>query len=343
MPESLAGREVLVTGGLGFIGSNLVIQLVERGAKVTVLDRVSGEFGGRLDNLREVSRAVAIVDGDIRNDAALNELLPGKDVVFWLAAQVSHPLSMSDPLTDVDINLRSQLQMLEVCRRKAPTTTIVSTSTRQVYGRTTQHPVSETHPTSPVDVNGISKLAAEHCYRLYSEVYGLRTLSFRLTNTYGPRMDLGSPGRGFINACLSQALHGDPVTFFGTGEQTRDFTFVDDVVDALLLAAVQKSDFGRTYNLSGPSPCSLKQFVMTLNQYLPVSVRTVPFPNERLAIDVGDYWGDSTAWHQKTGWLANTKLEAGLKRTVEYFLNHRACWESSTASRASTTTDGRVK
>ncbi len=341
MSESVAGRHVLVTGGLGFIGSNLVIQLVKRGAKVTVLDRVSGEFGGRMENLREVSRDVAICDGDVRDDAVLNQLLPGKDVVFCLAAQVSHPLSMTDPLKDVDINLRSQLQLLEVCRLKSPETKVVSTSTRQVYGRTLQHPVSETHPTFPVDVNGISKLAAEHCSRLYSEVYGLRTLTFRLTNTYGPRMDLLSPGRGFINACLGQALRGEPVTLFGTGEQVRDFTFVDDVVDALILAAGQSSDFGRTYNLSGPEPCSLKQFVMTLHQSLPVSIRTVPFPDERLAIDVGNYWGDSSAWNRRTGWQADTSLEEGLKRTVEYFLSHRDCWENPQGIRMTDASDGR--
>jgi len=332
MSSSLAGQKVLVTGGLGFIGSNLVIQLAGCGAEVTVLDRVSGEFGGRVENLRKVSGNVTIVDGDIRDDAALNELVPGKDVVFCLAAQVSHPLSMTDPLRDLDINLRAQLQLLEVCRLKSQETRIVSTSTRQVYGRTTQHPVSESHPTHPVDVNGISKLAAEHCHRLYSEVYGLRTLSFRLTNTYGPRMDLLSPGRGFINTCLSQALRGEPVTLFGTGDQTRDFTFVDDVVEALMLAAGQHSEFGQTYNLSGPEPCSLKQFVMTLNQYLPVSIRTVPFPDERLAIDVGNYWGDSSAWHQRTGWRATTSLDVGLKRTVEYFGNHRECWERPSAA-----------
>lgn len=319
MSDCLTGRRVLVTGGLGFIGSNLVLHLVKRGASVTVLDRVSGEFGGSADNLREVADRIRLVDGDVRDDAILSTVVPGNDVIFSMAAQVSHPLSMADPLHDLDVNLRSQLQLLEVCRRSSSNAIIIAASTRQVYGRTHRHPVSESHPTSPVDVNGISKLAAEHCYRLYAEVHGLRTLSFRLTNTYGPRMDLQSPGRGFINTCLSQALRNEPVTLFGSGEQIRDFTYVDDVVLAMLLGAEQTSDFGRSYNLSGTQPCSLRQFVQTLNQHLPVALQTVPFPEERLAIDVGNYWGDSSAWRERTGWTARTSLDDGLRTTVAYF------------------------
>ncbi len=329
MSDRLAGRKVLVTGGLGFIGSNLVIQLLKRGACVTVLDKVSGEFGGSVDNLREVANRIQLIDGDVRDEVILSDLVPGHDAIFCLAAQVSHPLSMTDPLHDLDVNLRSQLQLLEVCRRSSSKATIIAASTRQVYGRTHQHPVSESHQTSPVDVNGISKLAAEHCYRLYAEVYGLKTLSFRLTNTYGPRMDLQSPGRGFINACLRQALQNEPVTLFGSGNQIRDFTFVDDVVHAMLLGAEQESDFGRSYNLSGAQPYSLRQFVLTLNQHLPVTIQTVPFPEERLAIDVGDYWGDSSAWSQRTGWTARTSLHDGLKSTVEYFCSAPSRWRKA--------------
>lgn len=326
MSDCLTGRRVLVTGGLGFIGSNLVLHLVKRGSRVTVLDKVSGEFGGSVDNLREVLAEVTIADGDIRDGAILDDLVPGSDMIFCLAAQVSHPLSMADPLHDLDVNLRSQLQLLEVCRRSCSDATIITASTRQVYGRTLRHPVSESYSTLPVDVNGISKLAAEHCYRLYAEVYGLKTLSFRLTNTYGPRMDLRSPGRGFINACLSQALRGEPVTLFGSGEQIRDFTFVDDVVQAMLAGAEQTSDFGRTYNLSGSQPYSLREFVQTLSQHLPVTIQTVPFPEERLAIDVGNYWGDSSAWRERTGWTARTSLTDGLKTTVEYFRSASNRW-----------------
>jgi nucleoside-diphosphate-sugar epimerase len=322
MFETWLGRRVLVTGGLGFIGSNLVLELVSHGAQVTVIDRTGGQYGGDLRNVDSVAHQIVLRDADIRDSQALAECVPEHEIIFCLAGQVSHSNSMTDPLTDLDINCRASLQLLEICRQSNPDARLIFTSTRQVYGRPQTCPVDEHHPLCPVDVNGISKVAAEHLLRLYWEVHGIRSISLRLTNTYGPRMDLKSPGRGFINVCLGQALRGDVVSLFDSGDQQRDFTFVADVVQALMLAARQQSGWGAAYNLSHPEPCSLRKFVSVLSQFIDVRVEQVPFPPDRRAIEVGDYWGNSNRFRQLTGWVAKTGLEEGLRETVQFFLQH---------------------
>lgn len=319
MSETWSGRRVLVTGGLGFIGSNLVMELVQLGARVAVIDCPDGRYGGSAGNLGHLIDQVQIYDVDLLDADGLHQHAADSDVIFCLAGQVSHPNSMQDPLTDLDINCRVQLQLLEACRHWAPQTKLVFTSSRQVYGRPQTHPVDEDHPVHPVDVNGISKMAAEQFFRLYWDVYGIRSVCLRLTNTYGPRMDLTSAGRGFTNVCLSRVLRGDVVTLFGTGEQRRDFMYVDDVVEALILAADQESGFGLAYNLSHPCPCSLQDFVRTLQNFVNVQVQFIPFPPDRLSIDVGDYTGCSRRFQNLTGWKAKTSLEDGLRATIDYF------------------------
>lgn len=323
MPEAWSGCTVLVTGGLGFIGSNLVIELVRQGAHVTVIDRSAGQHGGNIRNIDSVADRIVLHDADIRDADSMSRIVPGHEVIFCVAGQVSHPNSMTDPLLDLDTNCRAQLQLLEICRRSNPDVRLVFTSTRQVYGRPLTQPVNEQHPLRPVDVNGVSKMAAEHFFRLYREVHGIRSISLRLTNTYGPRMDLKSAGRGFINVCLAQALRGDVITLFGTGDQLRDFTCVADVVQALLMAGQQQSGWGGVYNLSHPEPCGLREFVSVLGRIIDVRLELVPFPPDRLSIDVGDYCGCSRRFHELTGWVAGTRLEEGLRETVEFFLKHR--------------------
>lgn len=323
MPEAWSGCTVLVTGGLGFIGSNLVIELVRQGAYVTVIDRSAGQHGGNIHNIESVAERIVLLDADIRDADSMSRIVPGHEVVFCIAGQVSHPNSMTDPLQDLDTNCRAQLQLLEICRHSNPDARLVFTSTRQVYGRPLTRPVNEQHSLRPVDVNGISKMAAEHFFRLYREVYGIRSISLRLTNTYGPRMDLKSAGRGFINVCLAQALRGDVITLFGTGDQLRDFTYVNDVVRALMLAAQQQTGWGGAYNLSHSEPCGLRDFVSVLGKLIAVRLQLIPFPQDRLAIDVGDYSGCSRSFQDLTGWVAGISLEEGLRETVEFFLRHR--------------------
>lgn len=323
MSGIMAGQRVLVTGGLGFIGSNLVLELVSQGARVTVVDLPHAGTGANLFNIHPVWSDVELHEIDVRDSSRLAPLVDQQDFIFCLAGQVSHSASMRQPLLDLDVNCRSHLALLEVCRTHHSDARLVFASTRQLYGRPRYLPVDEQHPTCPVDVNGVSKLAAEQLFRLYHENYGIRSVSLRLTNTYGPRMDLGNPEKGFANVFLARALRGDPLVVYGTGEQRRDFNYVTDVVSALLLAATTEAAYGTALNLAHPENHSLNDFVAILSRLLPVQSQQVPFPPERQAIDVGDYYGSFHRMHALTGWSPAVDLSAGLERTVDFFLQHR--------------------
>jgi UDP-glucose 4-epimerase len=317
--ESWRGKRVLVTGGIGFIGSNLAIRLVELGARVQLVDSMLPAYGADLANVEPVRERLRVNFSDVRDRHSLGWLVRGEDVIFSLAGQVSHLDSMVDPETDLEINCRSQLSLLESCRKVNPSVRIVFASTRQLYGRPEYLPVDERHPLRPVDVNGINKLAAEMYYTLYHRVHGLATVSLRLTNTYGPRMDLHSDRKGFVGVFLRQALAGETVRIYGTGEQRRDFNYVDDVVDALLLAAESDRLLGQSLNLGHPSTYSLIEFVETLARFAPFRWERVPFPPELAAIDIGDYYGAFAAFAAATGWSPRIDLADGLARTVEWF------------------------
>src|SRR5574341_1527335 len=235
MSDSLRGRRVLILGGMGFIGSNLAIRLVERGADVTIVDSMLPQYGGNLENVEPVHERVHINFSDIRDQYSLSYLVRDMDVIY----------SMADPLTDLDINCRSQLAILESCRQHNPGAIIVYASTRQLYGRPQYLPVDEKHPVEPVDVNGINKLAAENYYSLYSQVHGMKCVSLRLTNTYGPRQHLRGNTQGFAGIFIRLAISGQKIRIFGTGQQLRDFNYVDDVVDAFLVAADKPDLYGK--------------------------------------------------------------------------------------------------
>ena len=316
-------RRVLVLGGLGFIGSNLALALVARGAAVTVVDSMVPGQGANLFNVEPVRERITVNIADIRDPQSLGVLVRGPEVIFSLAAQVSHIASMRDPLTDEDINCKSQLSLLECCRRHNPGARIVFTSTRQLYGRPRYLPVDEQHPVAPVDVNGVSKYAAEMYYRLYHEVYGLRSVVLRLTNTYGPRLNLWGAGPGFISVFLRQALNGRRIDVFGTGRQRRDFNYVDDVVEALLLAGADEQLDGDVFNLGHPEHKSLLELVGILQKYADVDSACIPFPKEYEAIEMGDYYGDFTKFRAATGWTPGTDLETGIGATIRFFREHQ--------------------
>ena len=237
MSEFYRGKRVLITGGAGFIGSNLAIRLVDLGARVQIVDSMLPAYGADLANIEPIRGKVRLNFSDIRDRHSLGYVIKDEDLIFSLAGQVSHMDSMQDPMTDLEINCRSQLSLLECCRHGNPDVKIVFASTRQIYGRPEYVPVDERHPLNPVDVNGINKLAAEMYYTLYHDVYSIPTVSLRLTNTYGPRMDLKSAGKGFVGVFVRMALAGETIRIFGDGTQRRDFNYVDDVVQALLVSA----------------------------------------------------------------------------------------------------------
>ena len=322
MRAAFAGARVVITGGLGFIGSSLAARLVELGGDVVLVDSLIPEYGGNPFNIAPVRDAVTVNVSDIRDVHALRYLLTDCRYLFNLAGQTSHLDSMTDPLTDLEINCRSQLTLLEACRAVCPDITVVFASTRQIYGKPRAVPVDETHMLHPVDVNGVNKMAGEAYHILYHDVYGLKATALRLTNTYGPRMRIKDARQTFVGVWLRQILEGKPFEVWG-GEQLRDFTYVDDAVEAFLLAAVMPETKGRVFNLGGERVLSLKELADALvaanggGEYV---VRT--FPPERKRIDIGDYYADDELFRCTTGWQPHVPIEEGLRRSLAYFRDH---------------------
>jgi UDP-glucose 4-epimerase len=313
---------VLVTGGLGFLGSNLARRLVELGARVTLVDNLEPNQGGLRHNISGVEHRLQVEIGDLRDQAVLERVLPGQELIFNLAGQTSHLDSMQNPELDLELNCRAHLCLLEAWRRLAPEARTVFASTRQIYGRPDYLPVDEAHPLRPVDINGVHKLAGESYHRLYGEVYGLKASILRLTNTYGPRMRVKDARQTFLGVWISLALQGKSFDVWG-GEQLRDFAYVDDTVEALLLAAAHPDAMGLTFNLSGAEPPSSLLFAARLLSRLtgaPFEVKS--FPPERRRIDIGDYYADDSSFRRLTGWSPVVGLEEGTRRTLDYFREH---------------------
>ena len=320
---SLNGKKVLVTGGLGFIGSNLAMRLVRDGADVTLMDSMLDEYGANLFNIKDIKDKVKINYSDMRDEHSLRYIARDKDYIFNLAGQVSHQDSMNQPFMDLEVNVRAQLTLLETCRHYNPNAVIVFSGTRQIYGSPQYLPVDEKHPLLPPDVNGINKLAAEYYHRLYTKVYGVRSVCLRLTNTYGPRQLIKNARQGFIGWFVNRVVTGNPIQLFGTGEQIRDFTHVDDVVEAMIRVAETPECYGDVYNLAGPK-ASLKRVGELLVQYAGQgSLEIVPFPEERKKIDIGDFYGNSAKLEKATGWKIQVSLEDGLKDMVEYYMKNK--------------------
>lgn len=314
-----AGRRVLITGGLGFIGSNLARELIRLGAKVSIVDSLVPEYGGNRRNLAGVASRVKVHVADVRDWPRLPSLVRGQDFLFNLAGQTSHMDSMTDPQTDLDINCRAQLAILEACRLHNPGIRIVFASTRQIYGRPDYLPVDERHPLRPVDVNGINKLAGESFHLLYSRVHGIAATALRLTNTIGPRMRVKDARQTFVGVWVRRLVEGEPFEVWG-GDQLRDFTYVDDAVEAFLLAAARPEAVGQVFNLGGPPRVTLQrlaELLVEVNRGGAFVVRE--FPADRRKIDIGDYFADGRLIARRLGWRPRTDLRTALARTVAYY------------------------
>lgn len=317
------GKSALVTGGLGFIGSNLARSLADLGAKVTAVDSLLPDYGGNLFNLAGYEDKLRINVADVRGHG-MKHLVKGQQVLFNLAGQVSHIDSMSDPFTDLEINCTSQLWILEAVRQQNPELKIVYAGTRQIYGSPQYLPVDEKHPLRPTDVNGINKISGELYHLVYHSVYGIRACSLRLTNTYGPRQLIKHSRQGFIGWFLRQALLGEEIQVFGDGSQQRDFNHVSDVVDALLRAGASDAADGQVFNLGGEAPIALAELVRMLVEIAGHgSYRLVPFPAERKRIDIGDFYGDATKIRNALGWAPLLPLRRGLEETLAYYRAHK--------------------
>jgi len=316
----ISNKKVLITGGLGFIGSNLARRLVGCGNSVTVVDSLIPEYGGNLRNLHDLRDKIVVNLSDVRDPFSINELIKGQDYLFNLAGQTSHLDSMNDPFTDLDINAKAQLSILEACRKNNCDIRIVFASTRQIYGKPQYLPVDEKHPLSPVDINGINKIAGEQYHLLYNQVHEIRSSVLRLTNTYGPRMRIKDARQTFLGIWIRNLLEGKPIQVYGDGEQRRDYNYVDDLVDALIIAATENKAVGNVYNLGAPDPMSLSETAKIMcHGFEAASWNLVPFPKDRKAIDVGDFICDYSSISSAFGWEPKIKFEEGIKRSLEYF------------------------
>ncbi|MBN2083878.1 MAG: NAD-dependent epimerase/dehydratase family protein [Anaerolineales bacterium] len=321
--KDFAGRRVLITGGMGFIGSNLARRLANLGAEVTLLDSLPAGIGGNPYNISGYEQRLRVRAGDLRDADATADAVRGQELIFNLAGQVGHVQSMEDPLADLDINVRGQLSFLEICRRESPDAKILYGGTRQVYGPPRYLPVDEDHPVNPVDVNAVHKLAAERYHILYHRVYGLRSVVLRMTNVYGPRMRVKDGQNNFLGLWIRQLLHGEEITVYGDGSQARDLLYVEDVVDALLLAALTPGIEGRTFNLGGADSVALLELAKRMIEIHGAGTyRLITFPAGRKKIDIGSFVSDISKIRMDLGWEPITPLGEGLRQTIAYFRQH---------------------
>ncbi|MGA2094519.1 MAG: NAD-dependent epimerase/dehydratase family protein, partial [Sedimentisphaerales bacterium] len=281
------------------------------------------EYGGNLWNIEPVKDRVKVNISDVRDEHSMKYLIQNQDYLFNLAGQTSHTDSMSNPYPDLEINARAQLFILEACRKYNPGVKIVFASTRQIYGKPQYLPVDERHPQQPVDVNGINKMAGEWYHLVYNNVYGIRTCVLRLTNTYGPRMRVKDARQTFLGIWIRMLIEGKPILVFGDGKQIRDFNYIDDVIESLLLVAASDDANGQIYNLGADDPVNLKDTAeLLININGSGAYNIVPFPDDRKIIDIGDYYADYRKIRSQLGWKPATPLADGLKKTLDFYKRH---------------------
>jgi len=318
--KTFRAKKILITGGLGFIGSTLGCRLADLGAEVLLVDSLIPEYGGNFFNIDEYKQRLKVNIADVRDEHGMAYLIKGQDIIFNLAGQTSHLDSMHDPYTDLEINCRSQLSILEACRKYSPDVRIIYASTRQIYGKPDYLPVDEKHPLHPTDVNGINKMSGEWYHILYNKVYALRASALRLTNTYGPRMRVKDARQTFLGWWIRLLLEGREIEIFGDGRQLRDFNYVDDAVEAFLLTAASDEACGQIMNLGSREVIGLHDLAKLMVEINGGGkFRLIPFPPERKAIDIGDYYSDYRLAETLVGWAPKTGLRQGLARTLEYF------------------------
>ena len=323
--DEYRGEKVLVTGGLGFIGSNVAVRLVESGATVTIVDSMHPTCGANYFNIEPIKKDVEVIEGDCCNLELMSKLVRGKRFIFNLAGHVSHIESMQEPFEDLQMNAVAPLTVLEACRHENRDARIVYSGTRQAYGRPEALPVVETQLLKPVDVNGVSKMAGEWFHMVYHQAHGIHAVSLRLINTYGPRQLVKHPRQGFVGWFIKQAIEKEEIQVFGDGQQLRSFNFIDDVVDALLLAGSDDRLNGDYFNLAGVQPVSLEEFVKILLKAAGGgSYRIVPFPPEKKVIDIGSVYSSAAKFNAVTGWKARVRIDEGLPPTLEYYRRNRA-------------------
>lgn len=316
-------KRVLVTGGLGFIGSTLAMKLVDLGARVTIIDSLISSYGGNLFNIKNYEKKLQINISDVRDKFSFNYLIKNKDVLFNLAGTLSHVDSMKNPFTDLEINCNAQLSILESCRQFNPKIRIIYAGTRNQYGKPLCSPVDENHPLNPTDINGINCIAGESYHLLYYKIYKIKSCSLRMTNTFGPRHQMKHSRQGVLNWFIRKIIDGETVKIYGDGSQIRDTNYVDDVVNAFLLAGSSRKSWGHIFNLGG-TPISLKNFVKKVIKINKKGkYQFVPFPPGRRKIEIGNYSADYSKIKKILGWKPKTSIERGIKKTLNFYKKYK--------------------
>ncbi len=325
MGENISGSRILITGGLGFIGSNITQKLISLNAKVTIFDACLDPYGWNFANINEVKEKVEFIKGDIRNMEAMESVVRDKDIIIDCASQISHTISIKNPLLDIDINCKGALTVLEAVRRRNDSAKLVYAGTRGQIGSMVYNPVDENHPTNPMDMNGINKLAAEKYHMTYNRIYGIKTTSLRINNTYGPRSQMKHGDYGIVNWFIKKAMLNEQITINGPGFQTRDYAYVEDIADAMILAAQNNQANGQIFMLGSGEEI---KFIDVCNMILKATgssmkIQHRPWPEERKKIEIGNYRVDASKAKEILGWTPKISMEEGLKRTVEFYKNRK--------------------
>ena len=323
LSKAFSGQQALITGGMGFIGSNLACRLIQLGAEVTLVDSLEPDSGANAFNIIDIEKQVRFIQADIRDEQKIKQAIQGTKFLFNLAGQSSHLGSMRNPIKDLEINGVGQLMLLELCRQYNPDIRIVYAGTRQIYGRTKYLPVDESHPILPVDYNGVSKNTAAMYHLAFNSIYGMWTSTLRMTNVYGPRMRIKDDNLTFIGWWFRQLLDGNEIKIFGNGKQIRDLNHIDDVVEALLLSVTQPQAQGKIYNLGG-EPVSLIDLALLMIEINGSgNYQFIPFPENRKRIDIGDYFGDYSQIKNELGWQPQIQLREGITSTLDFYRKHK--------------------
>ncbi|MCX8023106.1 MAG: GDP-mannose 4,6-dehydratase [Syntrophorhabdaceae bacterium] len=320
----LKGKEVLVTGGLGFIGSNLSIELVKAGAKVTIVDNMLPRQGGNLFNIKDIEDQVKVNFSDVRNQLSMNHLVKGKDFIFHLAGQVNHVDSMRNPIQDLDINCRGTLVLLEALRQYNRSAKVIFAGTRGEYGATVKLPVDEDHPTNPKGIYAVTNLTAEKMVLVYDDIYGIKGACLRITNTYGPRHQMAHDEYGVFNWFIRKAIDDDVIPVFGDGRILRDFLYVDDLVECMLMMTENEDVYGKVFNVGTGRPVSFIEIARKIVEIAGTGrVEFTEFTRERKEVEPGDYYADITRIRNTLGWEPKTSLEEGIRKTVDYYRRYK--------------------
>lgn len=324
LDKAFNGKSVLVTGGMGFIGSNLAIKLARLGAKVTILDSMIADYGGNEFNIEPVKDLVRVNFCDVRDENAVNYLVRGQDYVFHLAGQVCHLMSLSNPFPDIEINITGTAVLMEACRKVNPSAIVVYTGTRGQYGPSVSLPVNEEAPTNPKGIYEISNLTAEKIIKVYNDVHGIRSVLLRLSNIYGPRSQMKHSRFGVCNWFVRLAMDDATIQVFGDGSILRDFCYVDDTVDAILMSAITPEAYGEIFNVGQDIPVSFLELVETMVDVAKQGKwQYAEFSPERKAQEPGDFYSDITKIGRIVGWKPETNLTDGLAKTFEYYRKYR--------------------